>query len=174
MTILKRSVLGLILAVGFATQVRAAGPSYEMFGGVTTLWEQDIDYFSRPILLTRTNKTAIYHRLQFNVNRYETYCAQWENRCVAYNQQGQCVSYQRVCAYWDKRVYKVEKTINLDFRKAAVLSAGDKEVYELQVQRIQPGGDGEDFVRTWIVDKTVLKPVNIRRIGDYDYYIELK
>lgn len=168
----------LFFALLLTTAVQAnsldSRPVYEMRGFTTDLWDMDTDYFSPPILLVRTASTPITHKVAFHVNRYARYCAYWENRCVRYDSQGRCVRWEQVCARWELRTQRVEKRINLNMRGARPLIQDEKEYFELTINRSQPHGEGEDMVRTWLREDTVIDPVSIQKLGEYSYRIETK
>jgi len=166
------AVLSLALP-GFA-KADDRRPVYEMHGMYTDIWDQDVDYFSPPIALKRTASTQIVHYINFNTAHYEHYCAQWRQQCVQYDSQGRCVRWEQVCAYWDYRIERVPRRISLDMRKANPLGKDDQELYELDIRRMKPSGDGDDSVSTWLRDESVVKPVVIRRWSDYQYGIETK
>ena len=149
-------------------------PTYEMRGMSTDLWDGDVDYYSPPIVLVRSSATAAVHRIEFNVNRYTRFCSYWENRCTQYDNQGCCVRWERVCGRWDFQAYPVAKQIDLNLRKAAALDKDDEETFELTIRKFKPFGEGEDQVMTDIRAEKVLKPVVIRRMGDFNYSIETK
>lgn len=164
----------LLLTTAVQANVLDSRPIYEMRGFSTDLWEMDTDYFSPPIVLVRTASTPSTHRITFNVNRYVRYCAYWENRCVQYDSQGRCVRWQQVCGRWDLQAQRVPKRIELNMRKAGLLVQDEQETFELTIDRIRPGGEGEDMVRTWLKEEKVINPVRIHRTSDYSYIIELK
>ena len=149
-------------------------PNYEMRGMFTDIWDQDVDYYSPPILLTRTSKTAQLHRVQFDVNSYHRYCEYWENRCVEYDSHGRCIRWERVCARWGYQIEKVPKQVEINMRKASVLGQDEQELYELSIQKVKPMEEGEDRVFTFLKAVNVVKPVFVKRLGNYNYSIEVK
>lgn len=171
-----RFIMGLIAGMLAFSQLSFAEKraSYEMRGAYTDLWDSDVDYYGLPIELKRTNGTNNVHFVEFNVNSYRRYCLYYQEQCVKYNDKGQCIQYQKVCAQYDYYVTKVPKRIELDFRKAATLDKTQSETYELTIQRTKPFDDGEDRVNTWLSGKKTVSPVRIRKSFDYNYYIELK
>src|SRR5690606_31048706 len=108
-------------------------PTYEMRSVSTTLWDYDVDYFARPILLVRTADTHFIHNIEFNIYNYQPYCSYYENRCVAYDKLGRCVRWERVCVRWDYHAFQEGRRIEINFRYAAPLAKGETEVYELTI-----------------------------------------
>ncbi len=148
-------------------------PTYEMRGIDTDLYPQDADYYADPILLKRTSKTNVIHRVNFDINRFEKYCVRYEQRCVLYDNQGRCVRYEQYCSQYALRAWPVSKQIDLNFRNAPALSEGEFETYELTVQRMRPSDDGEDYVRTWLYPEVTKVPVKVLRSSDLGYRIEI-
>jgi hypothetical protein len=172
--IMKRTWILSFSFLLFALSANAANPVYTMNGFQTDIWNQDVDYFSQPITLVRNASTQFLHRVNFDVSRYEVYCAYYTSTCVQTDSQGRCTRYEQVCGRWEQREYPVQKTIELNFRKAAVLTGTQEETYELSVHRWKPSGDGEDDVMTSLREITTLQPVTVRKLNTYDYDVIAK
>ncbi len=164
----------LVILLSCSAFADSKSAAYEMNGATTYLWDQDVDYFSFPIQLIRNSTTYPLHRLEFSINSYQSYCAYFETRCVATDSQGRCTQWERYCARWESQVYQVEKRLEINFVKATPLAKGQEELYEITIDRTRPVGNGEDFVRTYLRADTVMKPVIVRKHGDYDYVVEVK
>lgn len=167
--------LGFLVLMGTSASLHAADnrPVYEMRGIDTYLYSQDSDYYSDPIVLKRTSKTNFLHRVNFEINRFERYCARYEQRCVLYDNQGRCVRYEQYCSQYALRQWPVSKRIDLNFRNAPVLLDGETETYELAIQRMRPSDEGEDYLRTWLRPETTKVPVKAFRLDDLSYRIEI-
>jgi hypothetical protein len=156
------------------SDTRESRPVYELRGLSTQLGDFDVNYWSLPILLVRTAAANAVHWIEFNVSLYEQYCAYFENRCVQYDNNGQCIRWERVCAQWNLREYQVGKRLDINFRNAAPLAGDQQETFELTINRQKPFDQGEDSVRTWLKEENVLKPVHIMKIGEYQYDVRIK
>lgn len=149
-------------------------PVYEMRGLFTDIWYGDVDYFSPPIVLVRSDKTASVHRIDYAVNRYTRYCSYWQDRCVAWDGHGRCIRWERVCVQWDYRVTKVPRRAEIDFRRTSPLSKDNTETYELQISLSKPYDQGDDQVMTWLKAESTIEPVRVRKLSEDRYVVEKK
>lgn len=166
-------VLFVVMSV-FSFANADSRPTYTMRNMSTSLSDYDVDYFSRPLVLVRTSATSKIHWVEFNVAYYEPFCVYWDNQCVQYDNQGRCMRWERVCRQWDYRAMPSGKRIQLNFRNAPVLAAGEEETYELWITRQKPFGQGEDRVSTNMRSEKTVKPVVVRKMNEFDYDIVLK
>jgi hypothetical protein len=158
-------------ATGLADDHRA---HYEMQGTYTDIYPHDVDYYTNSIALHRTKNTYPNHRLEFEVLQYRQECISWERVCTAYDNRGNCVRWETRCVQWDYRTTPVTKRIELNFRGLPALADGQEEVYQIDITRIRPSGDGEDSVNTYLKEETTMAPVKITRWSDYQYSIDPK
>jgi hypothetical protein len=152
----------------------APEPEYDMNGTATTLWDQDTDYFSPPILLHRNSTTFDLHRIEFTILRYTSVCMQWQQVCVAWNPQGKCIAWETRCVQWGLQESPVEKRIDLNFRGIPDLAAGQAETSRLHIHRDRPFSDGEDRVSTWLESVSTVVPVKIFKVNEFDYRVDPK
>jgi hypothetical protein len=149
-------------------------PHYEMRSVSTEIWNRDADYYAPPIVLHRNKNTYDIHRIEFEAARYVEECVYWQQVCVAWAPNGQCIRWETQCARWDYRAYPVKKQIQIDFRSLPDPVGDQEETYELTITRSRPGTSGEDWVTTWLKDEKTLVPVKIMHWSDWDYRVSLK
>ncbi len=166
----------LVLATVFTAQSFAETEmaTYQMRGSITDLWDHDVDYFSRPIRLIRTEDTFDIHTLRFNVLRYRRECVQSRRVCVRRDRRGRCIAWRQECIRWGHRTMRVPKRIDINFRDLDRLGENETEAYEIDIHRTRPAGDGEDWVRTWLTDLETLSPVRVLKLNDFRYDVLLQ
>ena len=148
--------------------------NYTMRGTFTDLWDMDVDYYSPPLYLTRTDATANHHSVYFDVLDYQEECVAWQTVCTHYDGHGRCLNWQNQCVRWGYRTYRIQKRIDLNFSGMPALAKNESETYELQIQRTRPAGNGEDWVNTWFQAVSTKVPAIVTKWGAYQYTINEK
>jgi hypothetical protein len=164
-----------ILLASPCAQATNHDSSYTMMGSTTDLMPFDVEYdFQIPITLTRIKTTFPLHQIQFTVNRSFQVCVRTEMVCVARDEKGNCTQWQQQCVEWGYQTTPVQKTIELDFASLPALGDKESETYTLIINRMRPGGDGEDWVTSSFDAVQTKAPVSILRWSDFRYQIDLK
>ena len=172
--------INLVVAVSFVlfsslmAHAKNLESSYQLFGSSTDIMDYDVDYNSSPISLHRVQNTFPIHNITFNVLRYVQVCLETQQVCVAQDQKGNCTAWETQCVQWGYQTAQVPRQIELDFRGLPTLGKDEEEVYEISINRVQPAGDGEDWVSTDFKGVTTKAPIKITRWSDYNYQVDLK